>query len=166
MPRGFLNGTYICQCGITFFPDRLTAMREIYRVLSPGGSVSVNVLRSLDRTPGFAALERAMANHVGEDAAAIVRSPFTIDTPNELATLAETAGFMDVRVVLDTRMVRFPSVKAFYNYYTHGSPLAAHVAEIDNHDDEVAEMAERLNPYIDSDGLAFPIEGLIVTASK
>jgi ubiquinone/menaquinone biosynthesis C-methylase UbiE len=155
-----------CQCGIMFFPDRSAAMNEMQRVLAPGGQLAANVWRSLERTPGFEALEQALANHVGDDAAAIVRSPFVIDTPDELHKLLYEAGFDNIRVILDIRMVRFPSVKAFFNCYTGGSPLVSHVADIDNRETLISEMEERLSPYLDHDGLAFPIEGLLVTASK
>lgn len=162
---GAFDNVY-CQCGIMFFPDRAVAISEMHRVLAPGGQLAANVWRSLERTPGFAALEQALANHVGEDAAAIVRSPFIIDTPDELHMLMREAGFNNIRVILDIRMVRFPSVEAFFNSYIGGSPLANHVADIDDRETLVSEMAGRLNPYLDHAGLAFPIEGLIVTAIK
>ncbi len=164
-PHNAFDNVY-CQCGIMFFPDRPAAMKEMHRVLAPGGHLSASVWRSLKRTPGFAALESAMAKHVSDDAAAIVRSPFSIDTPKELAALAENAGFNNVRVRLESRMVRFPSVEAFFDSYTRGSPLAAHVAGLRDREAAVAGMKEDLNAYLDHDGLAFPIEGLIVTATK
>ncbi|MFT4563904.1 MAG: SAM-dependent methyltransferase, partial [Gammaproteobacteria bacterium] len=165
LPDGAFDNVY-CQCAIMFFPDRGAAMSEMHRVLAPGGRLAANVWRSLERTPGFAVLEQIVANHVGDDAAAIVRAPFVIDTPTELHTLLDAAGFKNIRVTLDIRMVRFPSVEAFFNCYTGGSPLASHAADLDNREQLISEAADQLSPYIDDDGLAFPIEGLIVTANK
>ena len=155
-----------CQAGIMFFPDRPAALREMRRVLAPGGRLAASVWRSLDRTPGFAALERAIEAHVSPEAAAIVRSPFTIDAVDEFRTLVQDAGFNDTQVRLDTRMVRFPSVGAFFACYSQGSPLAGHVAVLESDDALVAQMTNDLQAYVDDDGLAFPIEGLIVTATK
>ena len=163
------NGDFdnvFCQAGIMFFPDRPAALSEMYRVLVPGGGLAASVWRALERAPGFAALARAMEKHVGPDAAAIVRSAFVFDTTDELHKLMHEAGFDNVRIILETRMVRFPSVEAFFTCYAGASPLASHVANIDNREKLISEMADQLSPYLDDDGLAFPIEGLIVTAIK
>ena len=36
----------LCQQAIMFFPDRVKAVREMYRVLKPGGRVGLNVWRT------------------------------------------------------------------------------------------------------------------------
>ncbi|MGR8947900.1 MAG: class I SAM-dependent methyltransferase [Gammaproteobacteria bacterium] len=165
----FLDSTFdnvFCQCGIMFFPDKPLAMREMHRVLRPGGKLAANVWRSLNRTPGFAALERAISTYVSEEAAAIVQSPFIIDHPNELKELVERAGFKDILVRMDIRMVRFKSPSDFYRCYANGSPIAPHVKDLESHEPLVSQMEAELVDYIDDAGLGFPIEGLIVTASK
>ena len=155
-----------CQCGIMFFPDRGRAMREMYRVLSPGGHFAANVWRALKRTPGFSMLERAIANHISDEAAAIVRSPFSIDSPAELSRMVSASGMGNVHVSLESRMARFPSTEAFFKSYVNGSPLAGHVTDAVDCEAIVQEMDDRLGEYIDDDGLAFPIEGMIVTGRK
>jgi ubiquinone/menaquinone biosynthesis C-methylase UbiE len=45
-----------CQAGLQFFPDRPAALAEMARVLAPGGRLAALVWRSIDHSPGFAAL--------------------------------------------------------------------------------------------------------------
>jgi ubiquinone/menaquinone biosynthesis C-methylase UbiE len=54
-----------CQAGLQFFPDRPAALAEMARVLAPGGRLAALVWRSIDHSPGFAALAEALDHHVG-----------------------------------------------------------------------------------------------------
>ena len=45
-----------CQFGLMFFDDRVAALREMRRVMKPGGRMHVAVWDSLDHTPGYAAM--------------------------------------------------------------------------------------------------------------
>lgn len=45
-----------CQLGLQYFPARPAALAEMARVLAPGGRLAVMVWRSIDHSPGFAAL--------------------------------------------------------------------------------------------------------------
>ena len=50
----FADGSFevvFCQQGLQYFPDRAAAMREMSRVLTPGGRLSLNVWGPLDRQP-------------------------------------------------------------------------------------------------------------------
>ena len=88
----------LCQAGLQFVPDRLGALREMRRVLRPGGRVALLVWRALHHSPGFAALADALQAVVGPEAAAVMRAPFVFgDDPRPLVTLLDSAGFGDVR---------------------------------------------------------------------
>jgi SAM-dependent methyltransferase len=57
-----------CQLGLQFFSDREGALREMKRVLVPGGRAVVMVWREIDRAPGFAVLAAALARTISSDA--------------------------------------------------------------------------------------------------
>jgi ubiquinone/menaquinone biosynthesis C-methylase UbiE len=61
-----------CQQGLQFFPDRVSALREMYRVLTPGGRLVLSAWGPIERSPGFAVLAEALTRHIGPDAGALM----------------------------------------------------------------------------------------------
>ena len=55
------------------FPDRLTALREMYRVLRPG-AVAAQRMGSNKAKPGLAVLAEALGRHIGSDAGPLYTS--------------------------------------------------------------------------------------------
>ena len=46
------------------------------RVLTPGGRVALSVWRPLDYHPAYVRLAEGLEKHIGEEAGAMMRSPF------------------------------------------------------------------------------------------
>ena len=86
----------VCQQGLQFFPDRPAALREMRRVLVPGGRLALSVWRSIDHAPGFRVLEQALARRIGPEKAAL--PPFSLGDPEAIRAMVAGAGFREVRV--------------------------------------------------------------------
>jgi ubiquinone/menaquinone biosynthesis C-methylase UbiE len=119
----------LCQMGLQFFPDRVAALREMRRVLAPGGRTVVNVPGP---TPDlFAILADGLARHVNPEAAQFVHQVFSLHDTRPVADLARAAGFRQVSVDQSTRTLQLSTPAEFLWQYLHSTPLAAAVAQMD-----------------------------------
>jgi len=157
-----------CQLGLQFFPDRPAALREMYRVLVPGGRLGLMVWRGIQHSPGFAVLAAALARHVSTEAAGIMRAPFGLAEAQELGTLVAAEGFRDITIRPVAGTVRFPSAARFVQDYVAGSPLAGHVAKVSDEARAalVSEVGDTVTSYLAGGALTFPIEAHLASAKK
>ena len=68
----------VSQFGLMYFEDRRAALREMWRVLRPGGRMVVAVWDPFGNLPGFAALEALSDSDWARTAAASLRAPFVL----------------------------------------------------------------------------------------
>jgi len=160
----------LCQQGLQFFPDQPTALREMWRILIPNGRLVLSVWCEIERSPGFAVLADALTRHINPEAGALMTSgPFGLSSSEALCTLIAGASFGDITIRPTLKSLRFPSPDEFVIRYVSGaSALASFVAGADD-DSRAAFLADvkaKLQPYVDDQGLAFPIESNVAVARK
>lgn len=156
----------LCQQGLQFIPDRLAALRELHRVLAPGGRAVIATWCEADGgDAGYAPITEALQRHRPDDPdpTGFIAAIFGMTDGTEVARLAEAAGFDDVSVEQRTGTVRYPSAEAWVDAFLGAAPVPtiatlapATRAAI------VADAASALQPYIDRRGLAFPLHTNIV----
>ena len=93
-----------------FFEDRVGGLRQMMRVLRPGGRLAVAVWATLENSPGFAELARLVERHCGTRPAEALRVPFALGDTGELASLARRAGLVDWRIETLAGVARFASI--------------------------------------------------------
>jgi len=158
----------LCQQGLQFFPNKPVALREMHRVLAPNGRVALSVWRDIQHIPGYIALADALASHVGPEAASFMH--MTGSVADELESLALEAGFQKVAVRSASRKLHFSSPEAFVWEMIQCTPLAW-MSSVNQADESVrsrvtTEVTDKLQQYLDDDGLKFPIEARVLTARK
>jgi len=89
----------LCQQGLQFFPDRPAALREMKRVLKPGGRAVIAVWAAIARNQVFAAFHAALRAATPPELADLITAPFSWHSTAELKTAAEEAGFREVRLL-------------------------------------------------------------------
>ena len=169
MALPFANALFnvvLCQQGLQFFPDRVAALREMHRVLVPGGRLGLSVWRSLQHNPYMAALGNALEYRVSAEAAAGSRTVCALGDAEALRSLLLQAGFLEVRISIAILVMRFASVEAFVPGQFAATPFAGAVAALDA-PARIALLEDvrmALRSYTDDTGVAVPIEAHVATA--
>jgi SAM-dependent methyltransferase len=156
----------VSQFALMYFEDRLAAIREMVRVLRPGGRLVVAVWASLDRTPGYAALAGLLERLIGAQAADAVKAPFVMGDPDQLGRLFAEAGLPEVQISTPQGTARFPSLEAWMFTEIRGWTLADQIDD-DQFNRLLAEARTSLQPFVTADGrVEFASPANIVTAVK
>jgi len=157
-----------CHHGLQFFPDRVAALREARRALRPGGRIALGCWSSADGGPaGLMAVGDALERHVGEEAGAMMRSPFSVSV-EDLAQLLGEAGFNDIETSTPMMTVTFTEHRDFAPRAISAGPIQPlfAAASEDARAAVTAEVAQALEPYATGDGgVAFPITSNVAIAT-
>jgi SAM-dependent methyltransferase len=158
----------LCQQGLQFFPDRPTALREMHRVLVPGGRLVLSVWGPLEQCPGYAALVGALEHHLGTVAASVMRAPFALGVAPEVQSLLAGELFHEVHLHTIVRTVHFASPEQFVRLEMIPSHLESPLARMDERALSllISEVNRALQPYVSPSGLALPMQAHLVKAQK
>src|SRR5258706_5817752 len=146
----------VCQHGLMFAPDRLKALSEMRRVLTPGGRVALGVWTG--PSPYFTAQREALARYISAEAASTSAVAFSLGDAGELGGLVEGAGFRDVVVHVVRLTLRLPAPEEFLLRHLSALPAAELVAAAgeERRAALIAHMTEATRAYVDGYGLAVP----------
>jgi ubiquinone/menaquinone biosynthesis C-methylase UbiE len=156
----------LCSMGVQFFSDKAQALREMHRVLAPGG-------RAVWCTPGptpplFDAIDEALTAHLGPGASMFVHAVFSLHDPDAARELMHDAGFDQIEVETTSMPLRVAPPADFFWQYVHSTPLAAAVADLDDAQRAAleAEVVERCAPFVDGDATVMEPGLLILTGVR
>jgi ubiquinone/menaquinone biosynthesis C-methylase UbiE len=155
-----------CQLGLQFMEDKSAALREMNRVLSPGGRLAISVTGPTPEP--FVVMDQALARHISPEISPFVNMVFSLNDTDELRSLISGAGFEDVSIRTFTRTLRLATPREFLWQYVHSTPIAGAVAQVDEERRNALEreVTEGWQPFVEGDAMTVSPRMLIATARK
>jgi ubiquinone/menaquinone biosynthesis C-methylase UbiE len=165
----FADATFdvvLCQQGLQFFPDRMAALREMRRVLAPGGRLALSVWRPISHQPFFFALAEALTRHVSPQVGASVRAASTLGEATELRALLADAGLQEIRIHIEILPMRIAALEEYVPGQLAAMPIAGAVAAAGESARAgiLQDIKAAVQAYRDDEGWVFPQEAHVVTA--
>jgi SAM-dependent methyltransferase len=158
----------VSQFGLMFFTDRQQAIREMLRVLIPGGRLAVAVWDSLENIPAYASVVALLQETAGQQAADALRAPFVLGDRKELAKLFADAGVDSAEITTHDGVARFPSIRIMVEADLRGWLPLVGVNLSEDQISHILKGAEQtLSSYAAADGqVTFDLSAHVVTANK
>jgi SAM-dependent methyltransferase len=158
----------VSQFGLMFFTDRRQALRDMLRVLTPGGRLAVAVWDSLENMPAYASEVALLERTAGRRAADALRAPFVLGTRKDLATLFSEAGVASAEIATHRGTAQFPSIRTMVEADLRGwLPVMGVILSEDQIGRILQEAEQALGSYASAEGRAtFHLSAHLVTARK
>ena len=154
----------LCQMALMFVADRSGALREMARVVRPGGTVAVCVPAGLDDQPAYGPFVELAVDVAGPAARSLLGSYWVCGDLEELTATVAAAGLQVAETRTELGAARFDSPEQMAVAEVEGSPLVHRISEA-----QYARIRERsgevLRSFVDSSGrLAAPLRVHLVAA--
>jgi SAM-dependent methyltransferase len=161
--------TVLCQFGLMFFPQPGDALREMHRVLRPGGTLGVAVWSVPERV-GIFLVSRIVGPALPPVEGEALPSPMSMGEPGLVEGLVADAGFRDIAVQLVTRFheVADPEDEWRQRGEDLSTPAGEGLAKLPQRERERLhdEVITALEAYRAGSVIQVPSEAVMVTAVK
>jgi len=153
-----------CQFSLMYFENRQQALREMVRVLRPGGLLVFNVWDRLEENPGFLARTLFWQKLVGDRARD--EAPYSLGDKEELSSLAGSAGINDFDIETREGTAKYPSIRDWMLVTARGWTQEG-LFDDEQYERMQAAAQREFAEFENPDGtVSFPSYAHVVTARK
>jgi ubiquinone/menaquinone biosynthesis C-methylase UbiE len=154
------------QFSLMYFPDRIAALKEMMRVLKPGGRLVIAVWGPYERATGYVILTEIAQRRCGQAAADVLTAPFVLGDQDTVRDLFKAAGINEVSVELREGTMTYPTIEAFVETEVKGSPLEA-LLDAERYQGLMREAQEKLQQFrANSEEVIMPLDAFIIRTEK
>jgi ubiquinone/menaquinone biosynthesis C-methylase UbiE len=152
----------LCQMALMFFADRIGALREMGRVVRPGGVVALAVPAALDDQPAYGPFVELAVREAGPAARSLLDTYWRCGDLDELIAGVREAGLEPIASETHVGTARFAAVDGLAEAEITASPLDERIPG-DVRRRIVEETRTILRPWTAADGtLHAPLHGHLV----
>src|SRR5690349_12617181 len=161
----------VSRLGVMFFPDTIVALREILRVVKPGGALCFVVWGRSELNPFTSKVTQVMSRYVPmPPAEPDAPGAFRFGEPGKLANLLTQAGATNVRErELNFRIEGPLNVEQFWRLRSATSgTLREKLAtlSVDEARRAALEVEEAVREFFPNNQMSFPAQMLVISAQK
>ena len=160
----------VCNFGVNHFPDVEAALREVHRVLVPGGRFAFVVWDTAERSVGQKLIYDAIAAHGRLDAPVpAAPSAHRLADAGEARRTLETAGFASVETRAFDVPFSAPGAAELFEIFLHGTVRLGTLLQSQRKEDLVRirdAFTRSLGPWSAADGVSVPMRAVLTRAVK
>lgn len=131
----------VCQFALMFFPDKAAALREVHRVLVPGGLFVFNVWDAIEKNELAQIAHETVATFFEQDPPTFYQVPFGLYDQAVIGDLLESAGFKDSQISVLAKTGISRSAADAAKGLVEGNPVIVEINQRATSDVEAIEAA-------------------------
>ena len=119
----------ICQFGLMFVPDKVQAMREVQRVLKPGGKFLFSVWDAIERNDFPRIAHETISKFFDDNPPDFYQIPFSLHDRTAIESMLTEAGFKGIEFTLLPLESIAASARDLTQGLVHGNPIITAIRE-------------------------------------
>jgi len=164
----FADGSFnvvVSSFMLMFTPEPEQVLREMYRLVAPGGRLVISIWQGLETNPVYLALVDIAREVLGDESAESLAWPYALGKPGHLASLFQAAGISPPAIVNQDGNATFPSLDDFVRTEIQSWLLADSV-----NDTQIQQIVAKLSnrnlvSNAQADSVSFPLNAILARAN-
>jgi len=158
----------LCAQTLQFLPEKIAALSEMRRVVTPGGRVAVSLWCDIEESPYFYTLVEAVARHIGPDTAAGLKSAFALSDADEIYNLLEEAGLEQIEMTVRQLDLPLSNLTKFVPRHISATPMTTGFSRATEAVQQtvIREIVEQLSQYEINGQAQIPFKSHLIMGRK